>query len=192
MQPRDGQGRTLRITETAEATPGHYQVEVAFESGARRLTATVPLAFDLAAHDRESIRWYLEDYLLFPLDPAPKIAADIEARMAAIGDDLCCAVFFANRDAKRIWDLAREELADTRVEIITDVRHAASIPWELIRDAESKTPLALEAQSFVRGHRMPTKLPRGAPDTSGGPIRILLVICRPRAGKDVPFRSVVA
>ncbi len=39
---------------------------------------------------------------------------------------------------------------------------------------------------------MAAKHPRGAPDTGGGPIRILLVICRPRAGEDVPFRSVAA
>ena len=88
----------------------------------------MPLTFELTMQDRERIRWYLEDYLLFPLDPAPKIAGEIEARMAAIGDDLCRAVFFANRDATRLWDRAREELPDTRVEIITDVRHAVSIP----------------------------------------------------------------
>ena len=39
---------------------------------------------------------------------------------------------------------------------------------------------------------MPTKLPRGVPEANAGPIRILLVICRPRAGKDVPFRSIAA
>jgi hypothetical protein len=98
----------LRLTETAEATAGHYQVEIALERAGPRLTATVPLALSFTDQDRERIRWYLEDYLLFPLDPAPKIAADIELRMAEIGDALCQAVFLESRDTTRIWDRARE------------------------------------------------------------------------------------
>ena len=89
--------------------------------------------------------------------------------MAEIGDTLCRALFLSNRDATRLWDRAREDLASTRVEIVTDVRHAASVPWELIRDPETRTPLALEAESFVRATRMPAKQARGAPDTVGRP-----------------------
>jgi tetratricopeptide (TPR) repeat protein len=183
-------GRTLRITETAESNPGRYQIHVMLEGAGPRLAATVPLAFEITEQDRDNLRWYLEDYLQHPQDPAPERAARVEQRMEEIGDGLCKAVFFGNRDAQRLWDRAREDMRDMRVEVITDVRHAASIPWELIRDPESKTPLALEAQAFVRGHTLATKFARGTPNTSGGPIRILLVICRPAAGRDVPFRSV--
>ena len=184
--------RLLRLTEHAEATPGRYRVEVALEGADPRMAGTSTFDLDITAQDREDLRWYLEDYLLFPLDPAPKIAERIEARMAEIGEELCRGVFLGNRDATRLWDRAREDLRDTRVEVITDVRHASSVPWELLRDPDSHTALALEAQAFVRSHAMATKAPRGATAAGGGPIRILLVICRPRGGEDVPFRSVAS
>jgi hypothetical protein len=179
----------LRLTEHAEATPGRYRVEVVLEGAGSRQSATSTFDLAISAQDREDLRWYLEDYLLFPLDPAPQLAARIEARMAALGEDLCRGVFLANRDATRLWDRAREDLKDTRVEVITDARHAASVPWELLRDPDSHTALALEAQAFVRSHASPTKRPSGAPTLGAGAIRILLVICRPRGGKDVPFAS---
>jgi hypothetical protein len=42
----------------------------------------------LNLQDQEDIRWYLEDYLQYPLEPAPKIAARIESRMAEPGAEL--------------------------------------------------------------------------------------------------------
>ncbi len=182
----------LRLTEHAEPTAGRYRVEVALEGAGARMTAVSTFDLAIAPQDREDLRWYLEDYLLFPLDPAPKIAERVEARMAALGEELCRGVFLGNRDATRLWDRAREQLTDTRVEVVTDVRHAASVPWELLRDPDSHTALALEAKAFVRSHGNPTKRARGASAVGQGPIRILLVICRPRGGKDVPFRSVAS
>jgi hypothetical protein len=41
------------------------------------------IAFELTPQDGERIRWYLEDYLQFEADPAPLIARDVEALMAA-------------------------------------------------------------------------------------------------------------
>ena len=124
--------RVLRIAETAESTPGRYRIDVDLEGAGPPMRTTSALDLVLTAQDREDLRWYLEDYLLFPLDPAPRIAARIEARIAEVGDILGKAVFFGSRDATRLWDRAREDLATTRVEIVTDVRHAASVPWELI------------------------------------------------------------
>ena len=69
-------------------------------------------------------------------------------------------------------------------------RGATAIPWELIRDPKTDTPLALRAPcSFA-----PTpSRPNGRKSQArSGPIRILLVICRPRADDDVPFRSVAS
>jgi hypothetical protein len=79
-------------------------------------------------------------------------------------------------------------LSATRVEITTDISEATAIPWELIRNPHTRTFLALSATSFVRTQREAqiTLAPAGEADK----VRILLVICRPRGGKDVPFRSV--
>jgi hypothetical protein len=82
-----------------------------------------------------------------------------------------------------------DQIADTRIEIITEVQEANAIPWELLRDPAADTPLALQAKSFVRANLTPAHdyvLPTTA---AGEAIRILLVICRPRAGAGSPSRA---
>lgn len=181
----------LRLTQNAESE-NQYRVEVAFEGdGLPRQIATARFDFKLTAQDQEDLRWYLEDFLQYPLDPAPKIAARIEQRMVEIGTTLFKDIFQSGDDARDLWATLRERLDDTRVEIITEVREAAAIPWELIRDPKTDTPLSLRAHSFVRAHSQAAQRPR-LPQTDTGPIRILLVICRPGGSDDVPFRSVAS
>ena len=183
----------LRITQTAINTD-RYQVEIAFEPdrGARR-TATASFEFKLTAQDHEDIRWYLEDYLQYPQEPAPTIAARIEKRMTEIGVELFTALFEpsddSSGDARDLWATLRTELNETRVEIITSVQEATSIPWELIRDPKTDTPLALRARAFVRAQPQAVQEPY-VPESDAERIRILLVICRPKRDDDVPFRSV--
>ncbi|MGA2074532.1 MAG: tetratricopeptide repeat protein [Terriglobia bacterium] len=181
----------LRLTQFADGND-RYRVEIAFEDeGSPRRTAVSHFAFAVSEKDREDLRWYLEDYLQYPLDPAPKIAARIEARIAEIGRDLFGRIFQSNDDARDLWTTTRAKLADTRVEIVTDVREATAIPWELIRDPKTDMPLALRAKAFVRASSQAALTPY-LPKKASGPIRILLVICRPRRGDDVPFRSVAS
>ena len=61
----------------------------------------------MSEQDREDLRWYLEDHLQYPLDPAPKIAARIEGRIAEIGRDLFSRIFQSNDDARDLWATAR-------------------------------------------------------------------------------------
>ena len=178
----------LRLTQFAEGQPDHYRVEIVLEGdGLPRHAATVHFPFTLTHDDQADLRWYLEDYLQYPLDPAPKIAARVEARMAEIGRELFDHVF-GSRGAFKLWARLSPTLNDTRVEVVTDVRGAAAIPWELIRDPDADAPLALAAREFTRAQPESVQPPKIPPPASG-PIRILLVICRPRAGEDVPFRS---
>lgn len=186
---------TLRLTHFPDG-PDQHRVEIALEgSGPPRQTAVSRFPFALSAQDREDLRWYLEDFLQYPLDPAPTIAARIEQRMAAIGVELFNAIFQSNDDARDLWANLRGDLNDTRVEIVAGVREATALPWELLRDPKTDAVLALEAQSFVRASSQPARRPKfqqSLPQTSSGPIRILLAICRPRGGADVPFRSVAS
>jgi hypothetical protein len=180
---------TLRLTQFTEAED-KYRVEVALEGdGQPRLTATSRFDFKLSPQDHEDLRWYLEDYLQYPLDPAPTIAARIEQRMNDIGTDLFKAVFQSSDDSRDLWATLRGQLNDARVEINTEVREATAIPWELLRDPKTEAALALRAQAFVRSQPQTSQRPR-LPAKSSGPIRILLVICRPGGRDDVPFRSV--
>ncbi len=180
----------LRLTQIAEG-PTQYRVEVALEGdGLARQTATARFPFELSRQDRADLRWYLEDYLQYPLDPAPTVAARVEQRMAEIGTELFKALFQSGDDARDLWAELRPRLNDTRVEIVAEVQEAATIPWELLRDPKTDAQLALRARAFVRAQPNPAQRPR-LPRASG-PIRILLVICRPGRDDDVPFRSVAS
>lgn len=182
---------TLRFTEISVAED-KYKVQISLEGdGLSRQTFTPPFDFKLTAHQQEDLRWYLEDFLQNPIDPAPKIAARIERDMAELGKRLFGAVFDGDSDSRDLWTTLRKRLNDTRVEIITELRDAAAIPWELIRDPKTDTPLALRARAFVRAHPQPAQAPQ-LPQSCAGPIRILLVICRPGEADPVPFRSVAS
>lgn len=181
----------LRIQQHALAD-GHHRAEIALEGddGARR-TAESTFAFSLSPQDEEDLRWYLEDFLQYPQEPAPTIARRVEGRMAEVGTELFQAVFQANDDSRRIWGKVEERLPETRIEIVTGVAEAATIPWELLREPSADAVLALTAHSFVRAQPNSAR-PARLPARKKGKIRILLVLCRPRGEKDVPFRSVAS
>ncbi len=181
----------LRITQTTEST-GNHCVELSLDgNGLVPQRATATFAFGISPHDQEDLRWYLEDYLQFPHDPAPTIAVRIEQRMTQIGAALFKAVFESSMQATRLWAKVHERASDLRVEIVTGVREASAIPWELLRDPHTDMVLALNAASFVRTHHDSAVTPKWF-NVASSPIRILLVICRPQKGDDVPFRSVAS
>jgi hypothetical protein len=60
---------TLRITETFEGRQ-NYRAEIAFEDSTLRRTAHARFEFNIDPRIQERVRWYLEDYLEHPLDPA--------------------------------------------------------------------------------------------------------------------------
>jgi tetratricopeptide (TPR) repeat protein len=180
----------LRIQQHPLAE-GRHRVEIALEGGGARRTAESTFAFSLSPQDEEDLRWYLEDFLQYPQEPAPTIARRVEGRMAEVGDELFKAVFQASDDARDLWAEFRKRLPQTRIEIVTGVTEAATIPWELLRDPKTGSHLALTAHSFVRAHPNPALAP-SLPARKKGKIRILLVLCRPRGEEDVPFRSVAS
>jgi hypothetical protein len=91
-----GMVRTLRLTQGIEGD-GHW-VEVALEGDGTRQVAVARFTWELRAQDREDIRWYLEDYLLYPIEPAPMVAARVERRITELGRELFGKVFEANKD----------------------------------------------------------------------------------------------
>jgi hypothetical protein len=180
----------LRINQQRGEAPHRYRIEIT----ATDIPNFVPqqfsrdIAFELTPQDGERIRWYLEDYLQFDEDPAPQIARGVEALMAECGDGLFRSLFEGAHQGIQLWTMIEPHLSATRVEITTDIAEATAIPWELIRNPHTGTFLAISAASFVRTQReAQTTL---APASEAERVRILLVICRPQGGEDVPFRSV--
>lgn len=180
----------LRIRQHAVAE-GRHRVEIDLLGDGAPRAATSTFDFRLSPQDEEDLRWYLEDFLQYPQEPAATIARRIEGLMSEVGTKLFAGVFQANDDARDVWSRVRERLGETRIEIVTGVTEAASIPWELLREPKTAAALALSAHSFVRAQPNTALAPQ-LPARKKGKIRILLVLCRPRAEEDVPFRSVAS
>src|SRR2546422_574733 len=110
---------TLRLTQTGLGEDA-WRVEVALEGeGVARRTATAEVHYASTARDEEELRWYLEDYLENPHDPAPTIARGVEERMAAVGDRLFRDVFQESEDGREVWSDAKRVLDETRIEVVT-------------------------------------------------------------------------
>jgi tetratricopeptide (TPR) repeat protein len=178
----------LRISDLPAGNDGRRRVTVTWQDDQLSQEAMAELTADPDTGDGERIRWYLEDYAEFPADPAPAIARAAEARLAQAGTDLFRQVF-SDPDAADIWAQARNRLSEVRVEIDADPTEGPGPAWELLRDPRRDAPVALGAKEFVRTHRRATAYPP-PPEPSGDRLRVLLVICRPERGDDVPFRSV--
>jgi tetratricopeptide (TPR) repeat protein len=185
-------GRPMPVLQVTDVFVGgnRRQVKVTWQDGPARRAATSTFTYQVGEQEAEKIRWYLEDYPEFPTDPAPVLAADAETRLNGIGADLFGRVF-TGQDAAWIWGQAQSQLSRVRVEVDTDPGETPGLPWELLRDPNSDTVLALGAGEFVRTH-LQTAREVSVPEAAGDQLRVLLVICRPGRGDDVPFRSVAS
>jgi tetratricopeptide (TPR) repeat protein len=180
----------LRLNQQPLEAPNRYRIDVVATDipGIQSLSFSRDITFELTPHDGERIRWYLEDYLQYDEDPAPLIAAGVEVFMAECGEHLFRSIFEGSPESTGLWAWVEPHLPTTRIEITAGIAEATAIPWELIRNPRTRTFLALSASSFVRTQRgaQTALVPMGEPQK----VRILLVICRPSGGEDVPFRSV--
>jgi tetratricopeptide (TPR) repeat protein len=168
-----------------------FVVDVGLEGAGAPRSASVPLGWEVSAQDREDVRWYLEDFLQYPVDPAPRVARRVEGRLQALGSELFARVFRSSPDAMMVWGAVAGELAQTRVEVVAGAGAPAVVPWEWLRDPATDGALAVRAGAFVRTHpeaAVPVRLPA---ERAAG-LRVLLVICRPGGRQDVPFRSVAS
>jgi hypothetical protein len=180
----------LRLAQRAEGE--RHRVEITLEGDGVRQTSTSKFEFALSMQDEQNLRWYLEDYLeACSEEDAKDSAGRVEQRMSLIGTELFRAVFDASNKGRQLWMAASTRLPDTRVEIVTDVEGGVVIPWELLLDPTTDSLLALRARSFVRTHPEPLQSPQ-LPVRDTDNIRVLLVICRPDKGMDIPFRSVAS
>ena len=144
---------TLHIKQLTGNQPDQYRVIVtlrADDPSEPPEEATVDFSFRMTELEQEDLRWYLEDFLQYPLDPAPQIADRIETRMADLGCQLFRDVFESD-EARDLWAVLRRNLNQTRIEIgVEDVVQATAVPWELLRDPRTDVPLTLRAAAFVR------------------------------------------
>lgn len=148
------------------------------------------IKFALTDQEQEDLRWYMEDYLQVA-EPAHAVQVEqIEAWMQRRGIELYESILEGSRDVQRIFDRVLDELADLRVEITSGIAEAAAIPWELMREPQSDSAIALRVRSFVRVQSNPNIGFVPVPTADDGRIRLLYVVCRPGGTGDVSLRAI--
>jgi hypothetical protein len=129
-----------------EPTQGEaLRVRIRHMQGDHLSEATAEVPPIASPEDREAIRWYLEEYLLYPFDPAPEVAARVEKRMQEIGAALFRHVFESNSDVAAIWLAIRATIAETRFEVVGGPA-GDPIFWELLHNPLDSIPIACAAQ----------------------------------------------
>lgn len=170
---------------------GKYPITLTLKRpGQPDLEAEAAVKFALTPQEQEDLRWYMEDYLMRPAAVEPVQVVQVEKLMRRRGEELYNKVLDANQDTRAIWFAVREHLADLRVEIASGVAEAAAIPWELMRDPQSDSAIALRVQAFVRVQSNPNIAFVPIPPAEEGRLRLLYVVCRPGGVRDVELRAI--
>ncbi len=149
--------KTLRLTQT-NLEDGRYRVELEIERGGNPgLTATSTFEFREDQVGSEDLRWYLEQYLREPADPAPARAVRVEQRIQDVGTELFEAVFLSTVDCRTLWDSVSDSLNGTRIEITTP--GTVELPWEMLFDPQLSSFVASLAATFDRRASGPMRAP---------------------------------
>ena len=147
----------------------------------------VALPWPLDGGDLESLRWYLEDYLIAPYGVYEDQGTRIGSSLREWGETMFSLVFGsgATRDAY----LEMRARGDIDLVFRSVSPSLLGLPWELMADPGLDQPLALEVAGVSRS--LPTA--SDAPQTvavSGGRLRMLMVISRPAGGRDVGYQMI--
>lgn len=181
---------TLHIRQNA-AGKGKHDIRLTLERpGQPDLEAKAKIEFALTSQEQEELRWYMEDYLMRPESVEEVQVEQVEQWMKRRGIELYERILEGNRDVQRVFDRVLDQLADLRMEISPGIAEAASIPWELMRDPQSDSAIALRVQSFVRVQSDPNLSFVPVPRAEGERVRLLYVVYRPRGIEDVELRAV--
>jgi tetratricopeptide (TPR) repeat protein len=181
---------TLHIRQRPKQD-GKYPISLTLKrSDQADLEAEASIEFALSDQEQEDLCWYLEDYLQVASAVVAVTVEQIEQMMKARGEELYNKVLDSNQSTRAVWFAIREQLADLRIEITTGVAEAASIPWELMMDPQSKSAISLRVKSFVRVQSNPNINFITVPPADDGRVRLLYIVCRPSGARDVELRAV--
>ncbi|MEM3554981.1 MAG: hypothetical protein QXU79_04125 [Candidatus Micrarchaeaceae archaeon] len=176
---------------------GNGHIQVSWQRGSaipRAYPQPIPFSDPLSMEDRKELRWYPEEYLLFPYGAERRRAEQVEGKMAGWGESLFRQVFIkgtSDPDPHAFYQEAvREGLDRCELCITSEDPTFLSISWELMRDPTPGrgylAPLLAGLYRQRTGHKIetPPEIPPGEP------FRILLVIARPYGERDVPLGTV--
>ena len=178
-----------RLIVSHDGTTDHLTIQL-HNGGSPQSATAGPFTDPLKPEDRADLRWYLEDYLKFPVGIYPDQARKVEAEMAEWGGRMFELLFGPGKPAREVYVQAREQgLRHIDFEVHYRAPHIGTIPWELLYDPENDHFLVHEFASFSRYREgaPPTLL---EPRPAGEALNVLVVIARPYGGRDVPYRTV--
>nr|WP_321483309.1 tetratricopeptide repeat protein [uncultured Cohaesibacter sp.] len=141
--------------------------------------------FPLSDRNLEDLRWYLEDYLIAPYAVYEERGRAIEGKLAGWGEALFNLLFKQGLPARDAYLTARE--TDTELIITSEYPEFLALPWELIKDPERDSPLALSLCGIRRGCKTSSPL-TSVP--SGEVLRVLMVISRPSGLDDIDYQMI--
>lgn len=127
----------------------------------RRQTSTASCTFVLCEQDQEELRWYFEDHLQYPFDPAPIIVNRIEGRINEIGEKLFDSIFRANEDTLKLWEELAGRLNSTRIEVVMQIRETAIHPLRVALRTQDRHAFS-PAMPVLCGRRYERQLLPGA------------------------------
>jgi len=182
--------RELTIHHLPGVGKRRAQVRVSYRSreGAQPQERVTPFGFRIDDEQRRLVQWYLEQYLVFPWGEFRERAQRVETLLQQLGAELFESTF-GNRETAALYEHVADDLANTRIAVHAATPEGIGLPWELLRDPRRGTygQLATGAHSFIRSQSDLVFEP--PPPSTGETFNILLVICRPVDGEDLPFQS---
>ena len=178
-----------RLVVSHDETTDHLTVHL-HTAGSHQSATAGPFANPLTPKDRAQLRWYLEEYLKFPVGIYPDEARKVEAAMVEWGGRMFELLFGPGRPARDVYILARQAgLRKFDFEVNYRAPQIGIIPWELLYDTEAGYFLVHQFASFSRfrdGGSITWLEPR-PPEQA---LNVLVVIARPYGERDVPYRTV--
>ncbi|MBU7029708.1 MAG: tetratricopeptide repeat protein [Theionarchaea archaeon] len=168
------------------------KIQVSWQGADTRKCPPIPFSDPLTVEDQEELRWYLEDYLMFPYGAERDHARTVEEKMEKWGESLFSQVFphcdFYPDPQLLYHEAVREGLDNCELCITSDKTDFLDIPWELLRDPTPGRGYLAPLLGGLYRKRESHKIV--APSGIEGPFRILLVIARPYGERDVPLQTV--
>src|SRR4051794_30427044 len=135
--------------------------------------------------EREDLRWYLEEYLIAPFAAYETRGQTIQGRLDDWGRMLFDALFGPGKPGRDAYLRAG---AGAELVLTSASPSVLSLPWELLRDPQRATPLALDLAALDR--TLNVQAPAAAPVPKAKELRVLMVIARPGGHGDVGYQMI--
>ncbi|MBX9634451.1 MAG: CHAT domain-containing protein, partial [Magnetospirillum sp.] len=149
--------------------------------------ASEPFTAPLPPEQREDLRWYLEDYLRAPYGAWDDRGKAIRAQLSQWGEALFNTLFGPGKPGRDAYRDAYRQRHDCEIVFRSNCPAFLGLPWELMKDPEIPTPLALDFAGFSRSQTVKTD-PFLVP--AAQTLRVLLVISRPHGDRDVSHQII--